>query len=456
MRYISHPTARRGSRRAVRPPSGPAVPAPRARRDLPGLLVRGTVTTLTWLGSVLVLLLATLLVGVSLIWGPTNWPVAVLLLALWLVFVALLVGGARAHSRRWLLAAVAGLLVLSPLAVIASQLSAYTPTIVDAHGQPVPGSIATLERVELNGSRQWISIRAKRADAPVLLFLAGGPGGSQLATARHNLHGLEDHFVVVNWEQPGAGKSYNAVDRATLTPERYVEDGHALVQYLRARFAEDKVYVLGESWGSALGILLVQRYPELFHAFMGTGQMVAFTETDRLDYEFALRWARERGDTAKVATLEAQGPPPYYGRGVAWKQVSYLLDTYAFMNQNPAIADGTDNTIRDLLSPEYGLYDKAAYLLGVLNTIDVVYPQLWSVDFRTQATTLQVPVYFLIGRHDINAPVALTEEYYRLLSAPHKQIIWFEHSGHTPWTREPDRFVNEVVNTVLADTLPQR
>ena len=348
--------------------------------------------------------------------------------------------------------AVAGILVVSVIAVVASQAFAQTPPITDAQGKPLPGSVATLERVTLNGSRQWISIRGRDASKPVLLFLAGGPGGSQLATARYALGGLEEHFVVVNWEQPGSGKSFDAVDRATITPERYIKDAHALVLQLRERFGQDKVYVLGESWGSALGVMLVQRYPELFHAFIGTGQMVAFLENDRMCYDFALDWAQERGDTKKVEALIRQGPPPYYGHDVAWQEAAFLMDTFNYMNANPAIADNGANTFRDLAAPEYGLYDKVSWFRGVLETLGVVYPQLWDVDFRTQATNLDVPVYFLIGRHDINAPTVLTKQYHALLDAPHKEIVWFEHSGHTPWVSESDRFVQVMADTVLAQT----
>ncbi len=348
----------------------------------------------------------------------------------------------------------AGIILVSVLAIWLSQIFAMTPPILDAQGNLIPGSIATLEKVTLGDSEQWVSIRGNDINNPVLLFLAGGPGGSQLATARHTLGALEDHFVVVNWEQPGAGKSFNAVDRTTLTPERYITDAQALIHHLRQRFDEEKVYVLGESWGSALGILLVQRDPELFHAFMGTGQMVAFLETDLRCYEFALNWAQERGNTAKVAKLQQQGPPPYYGQGVAWRQATYLLDTFAYMNQNPAIPDNGFNTFTDLASVEYGLIDKMNWIRGPLETLSIVYPHLWEVDFRKQATQLEVPIYFLIGRHDVNAPPALTEEYYTLLNAPHKELIWFEHSGHTPWTSEPARFVDVMVNRVLAQTLP--
>lgn len=318
----------------------------------------------------------------------------------------------------------------------------------------IPGSIATLEKVNLNGSEQWISIRGKDVNKPVLLFLAGGPGGSQLVTERRALGELEDHFVVVNWEQPGAGKSFDAVDRSTLTPEHYLTDGIALVHYLRERFDEAKVYVLGESWGSALGIWMVQRNPELFHAFIGTGQMVAFLETDLMCYDFALKWAQERGDTEKIAQLQKPGPPPYYGKGMALKEATYLMDTFNYMNQDPAISDDGFNTFQDLAGSEYGLYDKVSWFRGVLETLDIVYPQLWEVDFRVQATQLEVPVYFLIGRHDVNAPPVLTEQYYELLNAPHKELIWFERSGHNPWVTESTEFVDVVVNTVLLETYP--
>jgi pimeloyl-ACP methyl ester carboxylesterase len=398
------------------------------------------------LGALLLFVFALPVLTLPFITGTPHWVTLLLVLA----DALLLYGLVRFISNPWAVFGMfAGWIAVSLLAIWSSQFFAFTPPITDAAGKALPNSIAVLERVKLNDSEQWVSIRGKDLNNPVLLFLAGGPGGSQLTTARRSLGGLEDHFVVVNWEQPGAGKSFDAVPHSSLTPERYIEDGRALVLYLQERFDEDKVYVLGESWGSALGIMLVQRYPELFHAFIGTGQMVAFLDTDLMNYEFAMQWARERGDTAKLAQLEQQGPPPYYGQGVAMKQVTYLLDTFAYMNQNPAIPDNGFNTFDDLASPEYGLYDKVSWVRGVIETLDVVYPQLWETDFRKQATALQVPVYFLIGRHDVNAPPSLTQEYFDLLQAPHKELIWFEHSGHNPWSSESAAFVETIVTRVL-------
>jgi len=349
-----------------------------------------------------------------------------------------------------------GVVLVSLMAVISSQFFAKTPPITDAQGKVIPGSIATLEKVNLNGSEQWISIRGRDMNQPVLLFLAGGPGGSQMVSERRALGELENHFVVVNWEQPGAGKSFDAVDRSTLTPERYVDDGLALVKYLRERFGEDKVFLVGESWGSALGVWMVQRNPEYFHALINTGQMVAFLDNDLICYDFVLDLAQKRGDLQKVEQLKKQGPPPYYGKGTAMKEAAFLLETYNYMNEDPRIADDGFNTFQDLAQPEYGLYDKVNWFRGALDTMDVVYPQLWNVDFRQQATQLEVPVYFLLGRYDVNAPPVLAEEYFTKLNAPHKELIWFEHSGHNPWVTEASRFADVVINKILTDTYPNQ
>jgi pimeloyl-ACP methyl ester carboxylesterase len=345
---------------------------------------------------------------------------------------------------------VAGFVAITLLAIVASQIFASTPPILDAKGHAIPNSIAVMEKVKLGGAEEWMTIRGKDSGNPVLLFLAGGPGGTQLVTERRALAGLEDRFVVVNWEQPGSGKSFDAVDRSKLTPDRYITDAHELVLNLRQRFGKEKIYVLGESWGSALGIMVVQRYPELFQAFIGTGQMVAFLENDRICYNFALRLAQERGDTKQVTKLKQQGPPPYYGNDVALKSATYLTETFNYMNKNPAIANQGFNTLKDLAGSEYGLYDKLNFVRGLLDTFGIVYQQLWDVDFRQQATRLEVPVYFLIGRHDVNAPPKLTEEYFNLLTAPHKELIWFERSGHNPWMNESDKFVDVIVNKILS------
>lgn len=345
---------------------------------------------------------------------------------------------------------ITGMLIIAVLAVVASQFFASTPPIVDSNGQQIPNAIASLEKVTINDSDQWITIRGQNKENPVLLFLSGGPGGSQLVTERRALGKLEESFIVVNWDQPGAGKSYNAVDQKALTVDRYVNDGLALAAYLRDRFQKEKIFLLGESWGSALGVWMIQKEPDLFYAFGGTGQMVAFLENDLKCYQFAIDQARERGDTKKIQALEKQGPPPYYGKGTALKESAFLLETFRYMNADPDISDDGFNTLQDLAGHEYGLLDKVNWFRGLLYTLDVVYPQLWEVDFRIQAPALEIPVFFLIGRHDVNAPPDLTEAYYQILQAPKKELIWFERSGHNPWVTEADLFSEVLVDRFLS------
>ncbi len=320
-----------------------------------------------------------------------------------------------------------------------TQLTASTPTIENEN------SVAELRQVTLNGRREWISIRGQDKRKPVLLFLAGGPGGSQMAAVRYDLAALEEHFVVVNWDQAGSGKSYGAMKIRDITPGIYIEDGFALTNYIREEFSQEKIYLVGESWGSALGIFLVDKAPELYHAFIGTGQMVSFLDTELMDYDLAMRLARERGDAKTVQTFEANGPPPYYGSDVTWKSAAYLQYLSGHMAANPEITNGGYNTFRDLFAGEYGIFDKINYFRGIVDTFNHVYPQLYDIDLRRDYPAVDVPVYFFIGRHDINAPTSLAEEYYNLLDAPYKELVWFEHSGHSPWINESGRFVSEVL-----------
>jgi len=332
-----------------------------------------------------------------------------------------------------------------------SQFTASTPRIIDESGNTPANSIAELTELELNGRKQWISMRGWDKNAPVLLFLAGGPGGTQMAAVRHELAELEKHFVVVNWDQPGSGKSYYAEKIQNITIDTYIQDGYALTEYLKGRFSQEKIYLIGESWGSALGIFLVDKYPQSYHALIGTGQMIDFAETERMDYAKAMEIAENNGDTALVKKLKANGEPPYYGKHVTWKSAVYLNYLSSYMARNPDIQNPGYNTLRDIGSSEYGLLDKINFFRGVINTFNDVYQQLYDIDLRTDYTKLDVPVYFFLGRHDVNAPVGLVEEYERVLNAPDKGIIWFEHSGHSPWINERDKFIEEVMSCFLGN-----
>ncbi len=337
-------------------------------------------------------------------------------------------------------------ILINILLIIISQKTTTTPTIVDDFGNEIENSISELESVEINGKKEWISIRGKNKNNPILLFLAGGPGGSQMAAVRHDLAQLEDNFVVVNWDQPGSAKSYNAQKISSITLETYIDDGIALSKYLVDRFNKEKIYLVGESWGSALGIYLVNENPNLFHSFIGTGQMINFKETEIIDYKLALKIAKENNDIKVVKDLEKNGVPPYYGKGVTMKSAIYLNYLTKQMNRNPKISNSGYSTFRDVGSSEYGVLDKINYFRGIINTFNNVYQQLYDIDLRDDIKKLDVPIYFFIGRHDINAPTELVEDYNNILVAPENEIVWFENSGHSPWINESDKFIKEVLN----------
>jgi pimeloyl-ACP methyl ester carboxylesterase len=353
-------------------------------------------------------------------------------------------------ASRGMLGVLGGFLLVSLAAVAASQFFAATPPIVNADGQPIPNSIASLEKVNINGTEQWITIRSHDVNKPILLNLGmGGPGGGGFAT-RSLFEPLEKDFVVVSWDEPGTGKSFKAVPISTLTLERFVEDAYALTLYLRERFHQDKIYVYGVSWSSIIGVNLVQQRPELFHAYIGNGQMVNTTENDILGYEFALDYLTKKGDTKRLEILRKNGPPPYTGENVTGRYVAFLdeLNVYMGMPRLSVIVP-----IVPFFATEYGYVDKINHTRGIIDSFDAIYPQLKDLDFITQAPKLDVPVYLFVGRYDVNAMYTIVEEYYNVLEAPQKELIWLE-GGHGLGGDNLHQFVDVMINRVLTETYP--
>ncbi|MFN2253071.1 MAG: alpha/beta fold hydrolase [Candidatus Promineifilaceae bacterium] len=319
--------------------------------------------------------------------------------------------------------------------VLGSQITAHTPAIAGADGRPLPGSIAALEKVKLGGVDQWLIIRGQDVNKPVLLFLSGGPGASEAARVLRFNRELEKHFVVVIWEQRGCGKSYPSLNPKTdVTVEQYVYDILELSDMLRTRFDEQKIYLVGHSWGTIIGVRAAQARPDLFHAYIGTAQMVDVLETDQIIYEMVLDHSRQTGDTAFVRALEAQGPPPYFGKSPI-KSYSTLFGREYAIYEVPNIKDEEFRRDGDILmlmlkQPEYGWIDRAYYLLGLMNTFNVAYPQLQEMDLRQDATHFDLPVYMILGRHDMNNPSWIPEEYYNLIQAPRKALYFFSNSRY--------------------------
>ncbi len=229
--------------------------------------------------------------------------------------IALALGKPRTQQLRRRGGVALGALTLIIVIVGASQALAHTPPIRGADGRPLSGSIATVEAVELGGVRQWLIIRGQDVTKPVLLFLSGGPGASEAARVLRFNQALEEHYVVVIWEQRGCTKSYPSINRKSdLTVEQYTEDLIELAEMLRARFDEETITLVGHSWGTIIGVRAAQSRPDLFTHYVGTAQMVNVREADLLIYDAVAEHAREPATQPLCGHWRRRDRPPTSAR----------------------------------------------------------------------------------------------------------------------------------------------
>jgi pimeloyl-ACP methyl ester carboxylesterase len=334
--------------------------------------------------------------------------------------------------------------LLVPFLVLAiSGCAARTPPIKGPDGRPLPGSIAELRAVPIGGMEQWVRIRGWDQESPILLWLHGGPGSSDMPVTRRFVGEMEEHFVVVSWDQRGAGKSNpRDFDEGTMSFQQFLKDGHEVTRYLKERFGRDRIFLLGHSWGSQLGLRLAQRHPEDYYAYVGVAQSVDQARSQVL----AREWLKERleasGKTKDLRKLESLGPAPYACHG----------DYVTFARMIGAEGGNMDvGFVRlawaALRAPEYTLRDLRSWLRGSNRGSGPMWdaPDYQGFNAFQQIPTLEVPVYFLMGRRDRNTPLELVEEYARGLEAPAKEIVVFERSAHTPFLGEPERFSRELL-----------
>lgn len=366
---------------------------------------------------------------------------------------------AAAANRRptgWVRRGFTGVAVLGMVALAALVARpASTGPVLGTDGEPLAGSIAELTTVRHEGREYGLMVRGASTDAPVLLFLAGGPGGAERGAMRKHLGALEEHFVVATWDQRGSGASYGQLDPTdTVTLDGYVADTIAVTEHLRTRFSQDRIYLLGQSWGSTLGVLAVQERPELYRAFIGTGQMVSQLATDTIFYEDTLAWADAHGQDALAAELRRIGPPPYDDMLDYETALSHEHDVYSY--DHSGNAEGAGGFSESLFVREYTLTDQIHLLGAFMDTFAALYPQLQEIDFRDSATRLVVPAFFVQGAHEARGRAEPFDDWYRTLQAPDKDLVVLETSGHRPPFEQPDEFVEFMADVVLARTASGR
>ena len=327
-----------------------------------------------------------------------------------------------------------------------------TAIIANARKILTPNGVERLEKVRIGGVDQWVSMRGTDRRNPVLLYIHGGPGYVSIPMSWWFTRGLEDYFTVVQWDQRGTGKTYLLTDFAkivpTLTRERMIADSEEMAVWVRKELGKDKIFVLGHSWGSFLGLQLAQRHPEWLYAYIGVCQLIDGPESERRGWPFAMDAARREGNAEAVRELEAIAPYGAPGQTIPIKDllverkwVGYYGGVMAYRHDNSA-----DSALAQL-SPDYTDQEIRRIWEGNKFATPYLLPGVVALDL-TAINKLSVPLILFEGRHDrtVNSEVAAT--WFDTVKAPDKQFVWFEHSGHMPMTEEPGKFLLSLVRYV--------
>ncbi len=358
-----------------------------------------------------------------------------------------------AKTAKFVVIPILSLLLLGGVAFAITRVFAQR-RVAETIAIPAGQGINSLETIRLGGVDQSVLIRGWDRTKPLLLFLHGGPGFPQMPFAHLNAE-LEKHFVVVHWDQQGAGKSYSwSIPDGAMKVEQFVADTRELAQLLLERFGAQKCYLVAHSWGSLVGALAASKYPELFHAYVGIGQVAGVPETQQVRYQFAVDSAARDNNQMALAELRKIGRPPHDFDQC--KIMERWVGHYARIEHTP-IASSRFVSLA-FSSPVYSWADLVRIPLGVRFSFAQLWKEIfYETDLFRQAPRIDVPVFFFEGRYDEVVTTEVAQRYFDALDAPRgKRLVWFEESGHWPHFEESEQYRAELINVVLQQTSPAR
>jgi pimeloyl-ACP methyl ester carboxylesterase len=320
--------------------------------------------------------------------------------------------------------------------------------------------IDTLEAIQLGGITQWIRIRGADASNPALLLMQQGPGLPIINESRRleRLLGLEEAFTVIYWDQRGTGLSSPSLRKNSnqfeISVARMVDDTVTLLELLRDRFG-GKTFVTGFSFGATFAAYAAVRRPELVAALVAAAMDIDMPAAENNAYAFALDAARRHGNRRAIRQLEAIGQPPHttvkqFTTRARWATNFGGVATNA--NYNSILRTLLVTLIR---SPDYSAADVIRTVRGISASLAALLPQLASTDLVRAIPRLDVPIVLAQGRLDQVAPGEAAQRFHDALTAPSKQLVWFEKSAHTPHLEEPAKFrdlLMKVAASKLAST----
>lgn len=260
-------------------------------------------------------------------------------------------------------------------------------------------------------------------------------------------------FIVVNWEQRGAGKSYYPFKESDeIGIDTFISDTYELTRLLLKRFNKEKIYIMGNSWGSVIAIKTIQQFPKLYYAYIGIGQVVDMKENERLSYHYTLEQAVLKKDKNTEKQLRDMGTE-YYNRS-DWFKCLLLQRKYLVKYGGAVYGESSYRCLEKhfLSSPEYSLMDIINRIRGSKQSLKMLWLKLYEVNLFETTTQFEIPIYFIEGRYDYNAPSSIVSKYYESIKAPSKELIWFENSAHFPQWEEPKKFHSVLKDKIIKET----
>jgi pimeloyl-ACP methyl ester carboxylesterase len=323
--------------------------------------------------------------------------------------------------------------------------SAYEPAreiIRDLDRIVAPTGVQEAYAARIGGIEQWINVRGQDRGNPMVLFVHGGPAAPVTPSLWQFQRPLEEYFTIAHYDQRGAGKTYHLAAPESIADsiriQRYVDDAIEVAEHLRKRYGKQKLILMGHSWGTVVGMHAALKRPDLFHAYVGIGQVINTRENEKVSYEFGLAQARAHGNAEAVREMESIGPYPG-DQPITRERIIIARKWPQFYGGLTAFREDSTYYYRaPRLSPDYDDRDRCAINQGSVFTLDKLMAEFLQVDF-TGVRRFPIPVVMLMGRHDYTTPSEPTARWMEQVQAPYKQAVWFERSAHmAPW-EEPGK-----------------
>ncbi|WP_144281997.1 alpha/beta fold hydrolase [Chryseobacterium echinoideorum] len=313
-------------------------------------------------------------------------------------------------------------------------------------------SVNEYNRIVLNGVEHGVFIKSNNVKNPVLLILHGGPGFSDFYFWQTHNKDLERRYTVVTYDQRGTGLSYNdAVAPESMTFDQLERDALSLINILKERFKKDKIFLVGYSAGTITGVNLVKKHPSLFYAYIGVGQVTNLYLNEKTSLSYSIQQAKLQKDITALSQLqELQKRYPSQTKNDLqdlYLSRKWLRHFHGDFCKGTSVGQLYKNM--DTFAKQH--YNDSLIAKGQSFTMEAMWAEVMKVDLFRTAKELKVPVYFIAGRCDYNAPSKLAFKFYKKLKAPSKTFIWFENSGHYAPFVEAEKFNRLLLDEILAN-----